>query len=129
MTAPEHSPAFPTSREHLSRGRKLAYALIATVLALAILEGVSRLFMLVQADNPRWQYHRNLVQTIGFSGLGEILEPDARYFWRVKPNLAGVTLTGRIARSGVMTFTVNTDASGRRVTPRAVGAHPTVLFL
>src|SRR5262245_24823372 len=76
--------AAPGQRRTLSRSRKLVYGLLVTAVLLLLLEGVSRVLM-AQAPNLRWEYHQNLVATIGFPGLGEILEPDARYFWRVKP--------------------------------------------
>lgn len=119
--------AAPTS-PRFSRRKKLLFSTIALLLALAILESVSRL-VIKATPNVRWQYHSNLIDALGFPELNEILEPDPELFWRVTPNLDHAHLTGKIADSTTLRFSVSTDAQGLRRVPAQQAARHTVLFL
>ncbi len=107
---------------------KVLFAAVTVALVLAALEAAGRVAARV-LPNERWAHHEQLVETIGFGELNRILEPDAELFWRVRANLKGVEIRGRIEQFAGLHFNVSTDGEGRRVMPAAPTGSPTVVFL
>ena len=112
----------------LSLRHKLIYSAIATSIGLIIIELACRLIV-AASPNARWNYHANLVVTIGFEGLNDILEPDSQRFWRLRPNVATKELRGDITEAASLAFSVTTDDAGHRWQPQLPDTKYTVLFL
>lgn len=112
----------------LSVRRKLMYSAVATLLGLGIVEGLCRV-VVSTVPNPRWSHHANLVETVGFPGLNEILQPDPELFWRLRPNVRERELKGIISDSRELIFNVSIDEHGRRQLPRVPNATKQILFL
>ncbi len=88
--------------------KKLLFSTIVLLVALGVLEGGARLFVHVAAaTNGRWEFHRKIIESVGFPALETILVPDPVLFWAVRPNLDRVHLAGRIAASSEVSFTVS----------------------
>ncbi len=84
------------------------------------------LLLLFLAANPRWEFLVTNLQV--FPGTERFFEPDARLFWRLRPNLRGLRAAERLPERE-FPFTVSTDDQGRRLTPPAAGAQASILFL
>ena len=119
-----HRRRLPTT---IAFRRKLFFSVVVTVTVLAAIEFACRL-VVRSSTNERWRHHANLVVTIGFEGLNEILEPDPERFWRLRPNITK-RLEGEIAGSRQISFFVSTDKHGHRRTAELSSAAHTVLFL
>jgi lysophospholipase L1-like esterase len=107
-------------------------ALFSTVVVLAVvglLEGGARLFVHVAPTNGRWEFHRQLIESVGFPALEKILVSDPVLFWALRTDLDRVLLAGRIAASSDVSFTVSTGADGSRRMPAVTGARQPVAFL
>lgn len=118
----------PEANRSPSTLRKAGYALVALLLFWSIAEGIARLTVALDPSD-RWNALADVLVTAGFPELHTILEPDEARFWRVRANLHDHTLRGRLGNSGEISFSVDTDASGRRITgPVEEPAHE-VLFL
>jgi lysophospholipase L1-like esterase len=110
--------------------KKLLFSAIVVAVALGILEGGARLFVHVAAaTNPRWEFHRKIIESVGFPALETVLVPDPVLFWALRPDLDRVRLAGRIAASSEVSFTVSTDAAGTRRMPAVSGPRRTVAVL
>jgi lysophospholipase L1-like esterase len=108
--------------------RKILFSAIVVMAALVLLESGARL--LVQGPrNSRWQYHRRLIDSVGFPALNDVMVPDPVLFWALRPNLDRKVIAGRIAAGSDLDFGVSTDAQGSRRTPVATGARRSVVFL
>ena len=108
--------------------RKVRYALVAALGALVLIELAARLLARSQGD-VRWDQHSTTIKVLGFPQLNRILEPDEVLFWRVKPGLDQLSLTGTIGSSALLSFTVSTDKRGRRRVPHRAEYRSTILFL
>jgi lysophospholipase L1-like esterase len=128
MAESDHGHESAAAAPSLTRRKKVLFSVVAVVLCLVLLEGLSRL-VIEATPNARWRHHSNLVDTIGFPALNKVLEPDPELFWRVKANLDGLQLAGEIAGSGPLRFSVSTDDHGFRRVPDGGDARHTVLFL
>jgi lysophospholipase L1-like esterase len=123
----------PTSRqvttapEPLSRSRKVTFSIIVVVAVLLVLEGAARLVPHLAA-NSRWDYHRQLVNSVGFPALNAVMEPDDALFWSLRPNLDRQVLAGRIANSTDVRFAVSTGADRARRVPPVPDARHVVAF-
>ncbi|UCF32528.1 MAG: hypothetical protein JSV78_09345 [Phycisphaerales bacterium] len=128
MAESNHHNGPTVAAPSLTRRKKVLFSIVAVVCCLVLVEGLSR-FIIKVTPNARWEHHSNLVDTIGFPALNEILEPDPELFWKVKANLDGLQLAGEIAGSGPLHFSLSTDDRGFRRMPDVPDAHHTVLFL
>ena len=117
----------PPPRRILVR-RKVLFSAVTVFLCLALLEGGARLFVHV-APNSRWQFHSQLVDTLGFPALNEVLVPDPDLFWTARPNLDHLRLEGHIIASAELRFSVSTDANGCRQMPRPARVQRRIAFL
>lgn len=118
---PRTSPALPLRK-------KLLFSAVVVLGVLAILEGGARLLVHV-VPNSRWEFHRQLVDSVGFPALNDALAPDPVLFWSLRPNLEQKALSGRIAASGDVRFTLSTDGGGHRRVPTVAGSRRLVAFL
>lgn len=108
--------------------RKLAFALVLVVGALALIELAARLFA-GAPTSERWSENHRLVAVLGFPALNEIFVEDDRLFWRLKPNLSDHVLEGRFADGDVMRFTVSTDHRGLRHMPEVPATQHRIAFV
>jgi lysophospholipase L1-like esterase len=108
--------------------KKLLFSVVAALALLVALEAAARLFVHL-APNARWESHKQLVEAVGSPALNEILVPDPTLFWTLAPNVEGKVITGHIARSGSLSFTVSTDAHGARRVPAVANAQGRVAFI
>lgn len=118
------APAAPA----LPLWKKGLFSAVVVLGALAVLEGGARLLTTI-APNSRWQFHRQLIDSVGFPALNEVMVPDPVLFWSLRPGLDQKVLAGRIAASVDLRFTVSTDSSGARRLPEASGPRRLVAFL
>ena len=110
--------------------KKLLFSAIVVLAVAGILEGGARLFVHVAAaSNGRWEFHRKIIESVGFPALEKILIPEPVLFWALRPNLDRVQLAGRIAASSEVDFTVSTGADGSRRMPAVGGERQSVAFL
>lgn len=114
-------------RRELTFRRKLAYGSLVTLTFFCALELCCRL-LVAAAPNARWAKHADVVVSVGFSGLNEILEPDDTLFWRIRRNM-DTRIRGRVSDSSELDFNVSTDMSGQRKTPKLPTPSHTILFL
>ena len=121
------TPAAP-ERPRLSLRRKLIYSVLTVVLILGCLEGLSRAVVEL-APSARWTYSRNLTATLGFPEWNAVFVPDEHLFWRIKGGLKQHQVSGRIANSPRLSFTVSTDADGFRRLPVVKAPKHHVVFL
>jgi lysophospholipase L1-like esterase len=127
--APARVPSRHVSPQTLPRWKKVLFSTIVVIGAVALLEGGARLFVHVAPVNSRWEFHRQLIDSVGFPALKEILVPDPVLFWALRPSLDHTPLAGHIAASFDLKFTVSTDADGKRRMPAVTGARKPVVFL
>ncbi|RPJ59230.1 MAG: SGNH/GDSL hydrolase family protein, partial [Acidobacteria bacterium] len=125
---PPIAPPRPAPRPPLPAWKKALFSAVTLVLALALLEGAARL-VTSAAPNLRWESHRRLLDATGFPRLNEILVPEPALFWTLRPNLERYAVSGRLAASSELQFTVSTDASGNRRLPAPSAGRPLVAFL
>lgn len=121
------SPACP-QRLGAGRWKKVAFSAITVVLALALLEGASRIVVQL-APNARWEYRCRMAAALGFPALNDIFVADQTLFWRVKPNLNKHLLFGRFADAQPLRFRVSTDGRGFRAMPAVGSPRHRVLLL
>jgi lysophospholipase L1-like esterase len=95
----------------LSLPKKVAFSAIAVIGALGLLEGMARL-ALSAPTAPTFEEHGRLIRVLGLPALNDILEFDPVLFWRLKPELRGFRVEGRI-RDHPMDFRVTTHRSLR----------------
>lgn len=107
--------------------RKLLYSFVMTAFLAAAIECSFRIATRVSSNYP-WRYHANLMVSIGFEGLNDILEPDPDRFWRLRRNV-NKRCEGEIGNSGPLSFNVSTDEYGFRRTANNSDAGHTILFL
>jgi lysophospholipase L1-like esterase len=124
LTAARNAPA-----RTLPAWKKLLFSAVVVLAATAILEGGARLFVHVASSNGRWEFHRKIIESVGFPALEKILVPDPVLFWTLRPSLDRVLLAGHIAASSEVSFTVSTGADGSRRMPAVTGARQPVAFL
>lgn len=115
-------------RAELPLRRKLLFSLVTVIGLLLLFEAGARLFVRL-APNARWESHRQLVDAVGFPALNEILVPDPTLFWSVAPNIDRKVISGRVARSAPLSFTVSTDEHGARRLSAVPDAQRHVVFL
>ncbi len=115
-------------RRNIPIHRKILYSVVVVGIVFICGELASRL-IIAATPNARWRFHENIVKTVGFGELNDILEPHPKRFWRVRPNIDRKILRGRILDSAPMAFTVSTDDAGHRRMAEVSGANQTVLFL
>jgi lysophospholipase L1-like esterase len=113
----------------LPRWKKALFSAVVVLVAIVVLEGGARLFVRVAAGNVRWQFHRQLIDSVGLPALNDILVPDPVLFWSLRPNLDRAVLAGHLAASSDFTFTVSTDAHGARRVPAVTDRRRPVAFL
>lgn len=117
----------PQAPAPLSPARKAIFSLVVVVGVLALLEGAARLLPHV-APNTRWDYHQQLVNSVGFPALNAVMEPDDALFWTLRPNLDRQVLAGKIANSSDVRFTVSTNTQRARLVPPVTHARQVVAF-
>jgi len=62
--------------------KKLLFSAIVVLAVAGILEGGARLFVHVAAaSNGRWEFHRKIIESVGFPALEKILIPEPVRFW------------------------------------------------
>lgn len=126
MDSPGGTP--PARRGHLSWPKRLIFTLLTAALVFAVVEGVSRI-LIESTSNPRWKYHHGLLVDLGCPQLNELLEPDPQRFWRLRPSLDDVLVSGSVGGSAHFRFRVSTDEWGLRRTPPVVEPSRRVLML
>lgn len=119
-----HVPARPPLR----RRTKVLFSFLAVLLALAIVEGASRI-LVPFVPNTRWEMRREGLIVLGFPALVDICVPDTKLFWKLKPDLDNCLLCGRFAHAPEMCFSLSTDARGFRRMPAVNSARHRILFL
>lgn len=100
--------------------KKLAFSAIAVSSGLVALEGVARL-IIPPPDSPTHREHQRLIAVLGLPALNGVMEFDPVLFWRLKPELRGYRVAGRI-REHEIDFTVTTH-DGLRAAPVPRGRH------
>lgn len=120
-------PIHARGRVRLSNRKKILFAVVSVVAFFAALEGVGRM-VFDSSPDARWEYEQRHLISEGFPSLNDALEPDPILFWRLRPNLSGVTLDGKVSGSELR-FTLSTDEYGHRLAPVPSQTERTVLFL
>jgi lysophospholipase L1-like esterase len=96
----------------VSLSRKLLFSMISLLLFCAVAEGVARL-VFPPPDVSRHLEHEQIIQTLGLPSLNDTMIADPALFWKLKPDLKGRRITGRI-RENPIGFTVSTNHDGLR---------------
>jgi lysophospholipase L1-like esterase len=91
------------------------FAAVAVTGSLLLLEGIARLLLPVPGNAP-YEEQQRLVKVLGLPALNDILEFDRDLFWRLKPELRGFRVQGRI-REVPIDFRVTTHAGFRSASP------------
>jgi lysophospholipase L1-like esterase len=86
--------------------------MVTLLLFCAIAEGVARL-VFPPPDVSRHREHEQIIQTLGLPSLNDTMIADAALFWKLKPDLRGRRIAGRI-RETPIGFTVSTNHEGLR---------------
>jgi len=86
--------------------KKLVFSATLVALGLLTLEGVARL-LVPSPDTPTHEEHERLITVLGLPALNDVMEFDPVLFWRLKPELRGFRVTGRIRERDV-NFSVTT---------------------
>lgn len=118
----------PMGAPRVRRRTKLLFSLVTVLLALALLEGVSRLFVQL-APNARWEYRCKLAEGLGFPALNDLFLADEELFWKTQPNLRQCPFAGRFGKAPPLRFSVSTDERGLRRSPPVDVARYRILFL
>jgi lysophospholipase L1-like esterase len=95
--------------------KKIAFAAIAIVGILFLLEGVARV-LLPPPEGGTYAEHGRLIQVLGLPALNDILEFDPDLFWKLKPELRGHRVAGKI-REAAVDFKVTTHGGYRSIAP------------
>lgn len=93
------------------RGRRWAIAAIAVLIVLIGIELTARF---VPWTPARWQSHQRFLELVSFEELERVLQPDPELFWKLRPNLHEVPVTGFLNEKHV-SFRVSTDSRGARI--------------
>lgn len=120
-----HSPS--PSRRSITRTRKLTFATLIVAAFLGMLEIAGRAFVPMEG-NQRWRYESNHVRLTGFPALNELLEPDARRFWKLKANVPPRQIIGRVGEDNLI-FTISTDGDGFRRMATPASSRRVILFV
>lgn len=99
----------------MSLRKKIAFAAIAIVGILLLMEGLARAF-LPRSDGGTYEEHGRLIQVLGLPALNDILEFDPDLFWKLKPELRDYRVQGKIRETPV-DFKVTTHAGLRSASP------------
>lgn len=95
--------------------RKIAYSAIVICSFLLLLELLAALFV-HPGDTGVRREHENLIRMLGIPTLTEIFEPDTRLFWKLKPDVTNLCVSGTIGDYPV-DFTLSTNEIGLRSPP------------
>ena len=107
------SPAL--NHKRLSLGRKILFAAVFLLVPLLGAEIICRLVIPSQVA-LLFEQQKEIIQTVGLPALTDIMCPDARLFWSMKPNLDAVQVEGSVADFDV-SFAVSTNELGLRNGP------------
>ena len=91
--------------------KNLAFSAVGVGMCFLLLEGAARL-MVRPRDTDTHREHERLITVLGLPALNDTMEFDPRLFWRLKPDLRGFRVTGRI-REHAVDFTVSTHGTLR----------------
>ena len=98
-----------------SAKKTFLFAAIAVTGSLLLMEGIARLVIPAPAEGTYGE-QAHLAKVLGLSSLNDVLEFDRELFWRLKPELRGFRVQGRL-RETPIAFSVTTHAGFRSDAP------------
>ncbi len=118
----------------LPLGKKLLFAVVATIGVLIMLEVVARIFTDPQKDRTLYDEHEAMIYGLGLPSLNESMEADPHQFWRLKEKLKDFRIHGSLVGDKI-DFTVSTHnhlrsppLSGKKTKPRILAIGDSCTF-
>ena len=97
---------------NLSVKKQFLFSLMMIVAVFAALEGIARLAYRPEGKSV-YDEHREIITVLGLPQLNETMEFDRDLFWRLRPNLSGHRVKGRVNWTTI-DFTLSTNGLGLR---------------